>query len=149
MANGTDTGQGQGAQPAQPAQPTQQAQPSAAEQKHNDRLGLRVLLWTGKIVVAIVYIYAVAAMITIAFGFFLLLFGASPDASFSGWIYTTAAGFMEPFSGMFSPTQWGDGAGTISIAALFAIAAYAVLAWLVHMLYESIRHQLWKAEHGQ
>ena len=147
MTNGTDTGPNQPpAQPAQPAQP-QYAQPSAEEQKHNDRLGLRILLGVGKVVVAIIYVYCVAAIIVIAFGFFLLLFGASKDASFSNWIYNTAAGFMEPFAGMFTDTELSGAGGAFSVAALFAIAAYAVAAWLVHMLYEWIRHQMWKAQH--
>lgn len=160
MTNGANTGQNQTpspppAQPTQPAQPAQQqyaqpaqpAQPTADEQKHNDRLGLRILLGVGKVVVAIMYVYCVAAIIFIAFGFFLLLFGASPDASFSNWIYSAASGFMEPFAGMFSDTELSGAGGAFSVAALFAIAAYAVAAWLVHMLYEWIRHQMWKAQH--
>jgi hypothetical protein len=89
------------------------------------------------------------AIITITFAFFLLLFGASADASFSAWTYETAAGFMGPFQGMFEPFPLNTGGSYFATSALFAIAAYAVLAWLVHMLYEWIRHQLWKAQHGK
>jgi len=149
VTNGTGAGQGQPApQPAQPAQPAQSQQVSPEEQKHNDRLGLRVMLWAGQIVVVLVYAYSVLAMITIAFRFFLLLFGASPNSEFSNWIYTVSARFMEPFSGMITVSEPTSGA-YVDVSALFAIAAYAVMAWLVHMLYEWIRHQLWKAEHGQ
>jgi hypothetical protein len=120
-------------------------QMSSPEQEQNDRLGLRILLWTGKIVVGLVYVYTVLAMITIAFRFFLMMFGASPEAAFSDWIYTVSGRFMEPFQGMISIAN-PVGSSYIDVAALFAIAAYAIVAWLVHMLYEWIRHQLWKAE---
>jgi hypothetical protein len=162
VADETGTGQGQTPQPQQPAQPAQPAQtyqpsqppqqyqqPAAQPEKESDHLGRRVLLWTGRIVVALVYIYCVAAIIFISFGFFLLLFGASPDASFSGWIYGVAADFMEPFRGMFSETTFNEAGGTFSVSALFAIAAYAVVAWLVHMAYDWIRHRLWMVEHGK
>ena len=115
--------------------------------QESDHLGKRILLWTGKIVVAIVYIYCMLGIIVLAFRFFLLLFGASPDADFSNWIYTVSARFMEPFAGMIEIAQPAGGS-YIDVSALFAIAAYAVIAWLVHMLYEWVNHRLWVAQHS-
>ena len=144
-----ETGMGQGAQQGQAPQPAPQQQYQQPQEEQGDHLGRRVLLWTGRIVVALVYIYCMAAIIFITFGFFLLLFGASPDAAFSGWVYEIAADFMEPFRGMFTDTTFNEAGGTFSVSALFAIAAYAVVAWLVHMLYDWIRHRLWLVEHGR
>lgn len=88
--------------------------------------GLRVV----KAIVWAIYAIAIFAVIVIAFGFFLLLFGASSKAGFAEFIYSWSVAFSGPFQGMISSTKLGSG-GEISWSALFAIAAYSVAAWLL------------------
>ena len=95
---------------------------------------LRAIVW-------IVYALAVAAVIVLAFAFFLLMFNASTNAPFVAFVYKTAARFSEPFVGMIKPTKLTNG-GQISWSALFAIAAYAVLAWLFGIVIDSISRSI-------
>ncbi len=82
-----------------------------------------------KFVSWLVYGVVVFGIIVLAFGFVLLLFGAKPTG-FAETIYTFGSKFMNPFTGMIAPSKLGNG-GAISWNALFAIAAYAVLAWIM------------------
>lgn len=85
-----------------------------------------------KFVSWLVYAVVTFAIIVIAFGFFLLMFGAKPTG-FAETIYTVGSDFMNPFKGMIPPTTLENG-GAISWNALFAIAAYAVLAAIMGSL---------------
>ncbi|NTU70874.1 MAG: hypothetical protein HGB10_03515 [Coriobacteriia bacterium] len=89
-------------------------------------VGLKVF----KAIVWVIYAIATFAEIVIAFTFFLLLFDASPKAGFVEFVYHWGAVFAQPFKGMIDPTKLSNG-GVISWSALFAMAAYAVLAWLL------------------
>jgi hypothetical protein len=149
--------QGQGGQPAQPAQPAQPVQPApqptqpaqqqtyqqpAQPQEPPRNKGLEFALNVGKVIVWLVYAYVIFAIIVLAFAFFLLLFGANPEAGFAEWIYTTALRFMEPFAGLFEPTAVNSTTGSVfDVSFLFAIVVYALLAWLIHMVYEWLRHK--------
>lgn len=90
-----------------------------------------------KAIVWVVYLLASAAVIVIAFAFFLLIFNASTQASFVAFIYEAGLRFSQPFLGMLEPTELSNG-GEISWTALFAIAAYSVLAWLIGSVLDSI-----------
>lgn len=63
---------------------------------------------------------------SLAFGFFLLLFGASTSAPFVRFVYRVAYEFMYPFRGIFPNHQVGE-TGYLSVAGLFAIIAYLFL----------------------
>jgi len=104
--------------------------------------GLEFALNVGKVIVWLVYAYVIFAIIVLAFAFFLLLFGANPDAGFAEWIYDVALRFMEPFAGLFTPAAVGaNEGGTFDVSFLFAIVVYALLAWVIHMIYEWLRHK--------
>jgi len=100
--------------------------------------GLRVL----KALVWIVYALATAAIIVMAFAFFLRIFDASTAAPFTRFIYDWAATFAAPFAGMIEPTQLSNG-GSVSWSALFAIAAYAVVAAIVGSILTSISRRIY------
>jgi hypothetical protein len=153
MTSLTDDSQGgQPAQPAQPVQPAQPAQPAAQPtqtyqqpappQEPPRNKGLEFALNIGKVIVWLVYAYVIFAIIILGFAFFLLLFGANPEAGFAQWIYETALRFMEPFAGLFEPRPVSSTTGSMfDPSFLFAIVVYALLAWLIHMVYEWLRHK--------
>jgi uncharacterized protein YggT (Ycf19 family) len=84
-----------------------------------------------KVVVWLIYAYFVAATIILLFAFFLLLFNASTDASFTQWVYRSANRVLEPFRGIFPTVTNGQGS-VIDFAVLFAIIMYGILALVVH-----------------
>lgn len=101
-----------------------------------------------KALVWVVYAIATAAIIIIAFAFFLLMFNASTEAGFAEFIYNTGIRFADPFMGMIEPTELSGG-GVISWSALIAIAAYAVLAWLVGSVLNAVSRRIYRDTHRQ
>jgi hypothetical protein len=94
-----------------------------------------------KAITWVVYVFVSAAEIFLAFMFFLELLGANPDQAFVQFIYRWGNYFLRPFKGIFPPTLVGAHA-FINWNALVAIAAYAVLAWLIGMALGSISRRL-------
>lgn len=86
-----------------------------------------------KVLVWLVYAYFVLAVIILALAFFLLLFNASTDASFTQWVYRSADRVLEPFRGIF-PNVTADNGSVIDFAVLFAIIVYGILALLIQSL---------------
>ncbi len=87
---------------------------------------LRFVAW-------IVYGLAVFAMVVLAFGFVLLMFNANQSVPFAKLIYDVSSTFMGPFSGLIKSTPLPNG-GMLRWSALFAIAAYGVVAWFASFL---------------
>ncbi len=100
---------------------------------------VKALIW-------LVYAAATAAVIILAFAFFLLMFRANPATPFVAFIYKWGAWFSQPFYAMIPPTKLPNG-GTIAWTALFAIAAYAVLAWLVGWALDTVSNRIWRDTH--
>ncbi|HEY6777613.1 MAG TPA: hypothetical protein VI122_13990, partial [Thermoleophilaceae bacterium] len=67
------------------------------------------------------------------FGFFLLLFGANPDAAFAEFVYRTLTRVMAPFRGLFEPLRL-DGRSVLDVSILFAMIVYGLAALLLHAL---------------
>lgn len=65
----------------------------------------------------------------LAIRFVLHLLGANPQSGFASFIYGITAPFMAPFAGVFG--QPAVGGSVIEWNALVAIAAYALLAWVL------------------
>ncbi len=51
--------------------------------------------------VYLVYFWVMLSIVILVLGFFLLLFGANPDASFAEWTYRALDRVMKPFRGLF------------------------------------------------
>jgi len=102
--------------------------------------GERGALTVFKAITWVVYALATAAIIILAFGFVLALMGASANSAFSAFIYEWSDVFLGPFKGMVAPTKTGT--GVVSWNALIAIAAYAVMAWLVGMVLDWVSGRL-------
>jgi len=101
--------------------------------------GLKVI----KFFVWLVYALATAAIIVLSFGFVLLLFDANPANDFAALIAKWGTTFAKPFIGLVEPTPLGNG-GVIAWSLLFAIAVYAILAWLVGMGLDSISRSIYQ-----
>ena len=75
----------------------------------------------------------ITAVTFLGVGFILLLFGANTDVAFTEFVYKVAAGFLEPFRGIF-PAHKISETGYFSTSALFAIMIYMLLALAMHSL---------------
>jgi uncharacterized protein YggT (Ycf19 family) len=84
-----------------------------------------------KVLVWLIYAYFMLAVIILTLAFFLLLFNANSDASFTSWVYRSADRVLEPFRGIF-PSATADNGSVLDFAVLFAIVVYGILAMLVH-----------------
>jgi len=94
-----------------------------------------VMLKVGRVLVFIVYAIVVIDVVLLLMTFFLMLFGASTDASFTQWVYRSSARAMEPFRGIFPAHALSDTA-VLDTSLLFAAMIYAFIALGFHMLYE-------------
>lgn len=81
----------------------------------------------------LVYAFVLVAQVMLLFGFFLLLFGANPDASFAEWVYRSLTRVMAPFRGLFEPVPV-DGRSVLDVSILFAMIVYGLAALLLHAL---------------
>jgi uncharacterized protein YggT (Ycf19 family) len=77
-------------------------------------------------IVYFVYFFVVAAVVILALAFFLLLFGANPQAPFAEWTYRSMDRVMAPFRGLFQPIRL-DGRSVFDTSVLFAIVVYSIL----------------------
>lgn len=84
-------------------------------------------------IVYIVYAFTIIAVVSLTFGFFLLLFGANLNTPFVQFVYNIANEFMAPFRGIFNTHAVGQ-TGYFSASALFAIIVYLVFAAAVSSL---------------
>jgi len=101
------------------------------------------LLTVVKALTWIVYVLVSAAEIFLAFMFVLQLLGANPSQTFVAFIYRWGNLFLRPFKGIFPSAQLGPVA-FINWNAVVALAAYAVLAWVIGLALGSLRRRLWK-----
>src|SRR3954467_844887 len=105
-----------------------------------------VLLKVGRVLVFVVYAIVVIDVVLLLMSFFLMLFGASTDASFTQWVYRSSARAMEPFRGIF-PTHALSDTAVLDTSVLFAAMIYSFLALGFHMLYEWFGRQILR--HGR
>lgn len=77
------------------------------------------------------YVFVVAALVILLFGFFLLLFGADPHAPFAEWVYRALERVMAPFRGLFEPVRL-DGRSVLDVSILFAMLVYGIAALCLH-----------------
>jgi uncharacterized protein YggT (Ycf19 family) len=83
----------------------------------------------------LVYAFVVVAMVLLLLGFFLLLFGANPDAPFAEWVYRSLTRVMAPFRGLFEPVPL-DGKSVVDVSILFAMMVYGLAALALRALIE-------------
>ena len=76
----------------------------------------------------LVYGFVLVALVLLLLGFFLLLFGANPDAPFAEWVYRGLERVMAPFRGLFEPVPL-DGRSVLDVSILFAMIVYGLAAF--------------------
>jgi uncharacterized protein YggT (Ycf19 family) len=117
----------------------------AEEYEHSPQ---RALLRAARVVVWLVYAFALVTGVLLTTAFFLQLAGANPDASFVEWVYRSTDRAMRPFRGIF-PTQELDGSSVLDFSYLVAAIVYFVIALLVDGLHRwltgRLRRQEWEA----
>ncbi len=111
----------------------------------------------GRVVENIVHGFALVAITLLTFRFFLLLFGASTSSAFVRFIYRSSEVVMAPFRGIFPSQVSEDSVHYLDFSALFAIVAYALLAyWMKNLIKRSetkarneetkARNEQWEAQ---
>jgi uncharacterized protein YggT (Ycf19 family) len=102
---------------------------------------MKAFLGIARVVVWLVDAICFIAMVALAFAFFLLMFGASPTAPFSRFVYMVAKPFMRPFTGVFPGQffQWPTGtAGYVSLGIVVAFFVYAIISAIVSWIYSGL-----------
>ncbi len=84
--------------------------------------------------IQVVYYIEGVLLALLALRFVLRMLGASPASLFVNFIYQLTYPFVFPFLGMFR-TQWGYGIARLEFETLIAIAAYAILFWIIAGLF--------------
>jgi uncharacterized protein YggT (Ycf19 family) len=89
----------------------------------------------------LVYAFVLVALAILACGFFLLLFGANPDAPFAEWVYRSLARVMAPFRGLFEPVPL-NGDSVLDSSVLFAMIIYGLAGFLLSGLIDWLTQRL-------
>jgi uncharacterized protein YggT (Ycf19 family) len=89
--------------------------------------------WIARALTYLVYAFVIVALVMLLLGFFLLLFGANPDAPFAEWLYRGLRRVMAPFRGLFEPVKL-DGRSVLDVSILFAMIVYGIVALFLHAL---------------
>jgi uncharacterized protein YggT (Ycf19 family) len=88
-----------------------------------------------------VYGFTIVALVILGLGFFLLLFGANPDAPFAEWVYRSLNRVMAPFRGIFEPVPL-NGDSVLDTSVLFAMIVYGLAAMLLTALIDWLTQRL-------
>ena len=99
------------------------------------------VVWLGRALSYLVYFFATVALIVLTFGFFLLLFGANPDAPFAEWVYRALSRVMAPFRGLFEPVQL-NGDSVLDVSILFAMIVYGIAAMALRSLIDWLTYRV-------
>ena len=99
------------------------------------------IVWAGRALVYLVYFFVTVALIVLTFGFFLLLFGANPDAAFAEWVYRSLDRVMAPFRGIFESIQL-DGESVLDVSVLFAMIVYGIVAIALRALIDWLTYRV-------
>ena len=99
------------------------------------------IVWAGRALVYLVYFFVTVALIVLTFGFFLLLFGANPDAAFAEWVYRSLNRVMAPFRGLFEPIQL-NGKSVLDVSVLFAMIVYGIVALALRSLIDWLTYRV-------
>ena len=73
----------------------------------------------------LVYAFTLIALVILTTGFFLLLFGANPDAGFTEFVYRSLDRVMAPFRGIFESIDL-SGNSVLDTSVLFAMIMYGI-----------------------
>jgi uncharacterized protein YggT (Ycf19 family) len=91
--------------------------------------------------VYLVYFWVMLSIAILVTGFFLLLFGANPDASFAEWVYRALDRVMKPFRGIFESVDL-SGNSVLDVSVLFAMIVYGMLALALRALIDWLTYRI-------
>jgi uncharacterized protein YggT (Ycf19 family) len=91
--------------------------------------------------VYLVYFWVMLSIAILVLGFFLLLFGANPDASFAAWTYRALDRVMKPFRGIFQSIDL-NGNSVLDVSVLFAMIVYGMLALALRALIDWLTYRI-------
>jgi uncharacterized protein YggT (Ycf19 family) len=113
------------------------------EQQTNERDGSTAIgiVWGARALTYLVYAFVVVALVLLILGFFLLLFGANPDAPFAAWVYRGLDRVMAPFRGIFESIQL-NGKSVLDTSVLFAMIVYGIVGLFLHQLIDWLSYHL-------
>ena len=94
-----------------------------------------------RLLIYLVYAFVLVALTILAFGFFLLLFGANPETPFAEWIYRSLERVMAPFRGLFEPVPV-NGDSVLDTSVLFAMIVYGLAGLLLSTLIDWLTQRL-------
>ncbi len=89
------------------------------------------------LIISIINVVSGIVEILLSLRLLLKILGANPAAPFVSWVYVTSQPLLQPFLGMF-PSPNIDGRFTIEFSTLFAIAVYAIIAYILIELLAAI-----------
>ena len=95
----------------------------------------------GRALVYLVYFWVLLSLVILVTGFFLLLFGANPDASFAEWTYRALDRVMKPFRGLFQSVDL-SGNSVLDTSVLFAMIVYSMLALALRALIDWLTYRI-------
>ena len=99
------------------------------------------IVWASRALVYLVHFFVTVALIVLTFGFFLLLFGANPEAAFADFVYRSLDRVMAPFRGLFEPIQL-NGKSVLDVSVLFAMIVYGILALALRALIDWLTYRV-------
>jgi uncharacterized protein YggT (Ycf19 family) len=99
------------------------------------------LLRGARVLTCLVYAFVVIALVILMVGFFLLLFGADPEAPFAEWWYRSLDRVMAPFRGIFESLDL-SGDSVLDTSVLFAMIVYGIVGLFLHQLIEWLADRL-------
>jgi uncharacterized protein YggT (Ycf19 family) len=108
----------------------------------SDRTSLTIVR-VARGVTYLVYAFTVVALVILLLGFFLLLFGANPDAPFAEWIYRSLDRVMAPFRGIFESIEL-TGDSVLDTSVIFAMIVYSIVALFLNALIDWLTQHLLK-----
>lgn len=87
-------------------------------------------MWYSNVLKAAINVILSITELFLGLRLLLKVFAAKAAAPFVGWIYETSEPLLYPFQGMF-PSPSLEGGFVIEFSTLFAMVAYALLAWIL------------------
>jgi uncharacterized protein YggT (Ycf19 family) len=96
--------------------------------------------------VYLVYFWVMLSIAILVLGFFLLLFGANPDAPFAEWVYRALDRVMKPFRGIFESVDL-NGNSVLDVSVLFAMIVYGMLALALRALIDWLTYRIVLVQH--
>jgi uncharacterized protein YggT (Ycf19 family) len=97
--------------------------------------------------VYLVYFWVMLSIAILVMGFFLLLFGANPDASFAEWVYRALDRVMKPFRGIFQSVDL-SGNSVLDVSVVFAMIVYGMLALALRALIDWLTYRIVLVQRG-